>query len=326
MVTLNNSSTFILNISNGSTPQTLSASKLMSSMFLLLTFIFGLVMNSLYLWVLGFRMRKSTNTTWFFHLILGNLVFTLYIPLIAVYDITKPRWILGLFMCKIMNSLISLDMYLVIFVLTMISVDRFCLVFHPLWYRKYMNPQKASAICLFLWILALLFTSPYLVFRKLKDESNITTCYNDYGLYGRWNKQQVKWIMFSTRLFLGFIIPFTIISICYLKIIYKIRKENLVKSKNPYKIISIAIVSFFVSWAPYHLWYGMSAAEEGLFPKSLLDTLQVLTICLICINSCFTPIMYLFIVENFKIMFRNSLMDLIELVLNETFSNRSLES
>ncbi|KAM3923162.1 putative G-protein coupled receptor 33 [Leptodactylus fuscus] len=318
----NVSASLHLNTSDGLFHQTFSAFKLTSAVFLLFTFVFGLVMNTLYLWVLGFRMRKTINTTWFFHLISGNLMFTLSIPFLTAYVIMKPYWIFGLFMCKVINSLISLSMYLVVFALTVISIDRYCLVYYPIWYRSYMNPKKASLICLFLWILALLFTSPYLAFRQIKYDNNITICYNDYGLSGRWDEQQVKWIMFTTRLFLGLIIPFAIIAITYLKIILKISKEKLVKSTKPYRIICIAVVSFLVSWTPYHAWYGMSV-EQGRFPESLLNTLQVLAISLSCINSCFTPIMYLFIVENFKLMFRKSLLDLIELVVNEAFTSAS---
>ncbi|XP_069803876.1 probable G-protein coupled receptor 33 [Dendropsophus ebraccatus] len=325
-MTLNISSSFHFNTSEGLSHRTISAVTLTSAIFLLITFVFGLVTNTLYLWVLTFRTRRSVNSTWFFHLILGNLLFTLSIPFLTVFTIMKPHWVFGLFMCKIINSIISLDMYLMVFVLIVISIDRYFLVFHPIWYRRYMKPKYATVICLFLWSLALLFTLPYFLFRQVKYENNITICYNDYTVSGQWDERRVKWIMFTTRLFLGLIIPLVIITMCYLRIMIKISKEKLVRSNKPYRVICIAIVSFFVSWTPYHVWYGMSA-EHGRFSDSLLNVLQMLTICLTCFNSCFTPILYLFTVENFKTMFRRSLLDFIELVFNETISsaNRSLD-
>lgn len=325
-MTPNVSSGFHFNPSDGPAHQTVSAPMVTSAVFLLFTFVFGLVVNTLYLWVLGFRTRRSVNTTWFLHFILGNVIFILSIPFFTVLVIMRPRWILGLFMCKMLNLSVSIEMFLTVFVLTMISIDRYYLVFHPIWHRKYMNPKKASLICLFFWFLALLLSSPYFVFRQMKSENNITVCYNDYTVSGQWNEQRVKWIMFTARVFLGLVIPFAIITACYLKIIVKISKENLVRSKKPYMIIGIAVVSFFVSWTPYHVWYGMSA-QRGRFPESLLNTLFGITICLACINSCFTPILYLFTVDNFKIVFRKSLLDLIELVVNDTFTppNRSLD-
>ncbi|XP_056398835.1 probable G-protein coupled receptor 33 isoform X2 [Hyla sarda] len=325
-MTPNMPSSFHFNTSEGFTHQTISAIKLTSAAFLLVTFVFGLVMNTLYLWVLTFRTRRSVNSTWFFHLILGNLLFTLSIPFFTAYVIMKPRWIFGLYMCKIINSVISLDMYVTVFILIVISIDRYCLVFHPIWYRRYMNPKIATVICLLLWFLALLLTSPYFLFRQVKYENNVTICENDYTLSGRWNRQRVKWIMFTTRLFLGLIIPFAVITSCYLKIIIKISKDNMARSNKPYRVICIAIISFFVSWTPYHMWYGMSS-DQDRFPESLLNVLQMLTNCFACLNSCFTPVLYLFTVENFKTMFRRSLLDFIELVFNETISsaNRSID-
>nr|DBA15823.1 TPA: hypothetical protein GDO54_003283 [Pyxicephalus adspersus] len=300
--------------------------KMISSVLLLLTFVFGLIVNSLYLWVLWFRMRRTINTTWFLHLILTNFFFTIIIPFTAVYFMTRPHWIFGLFMCKLFNSLVSVCMYGGVFVLTTVSIDRYCLVFHPHWYRKHMNPRKASLICAALWTMALLFSAPYLAFRNVRYTHNITICYNDYTLFGNLDERRVKWSMFGFRLLAGLIIPLSVITICYLKIFIKIKSENLAKSTRPYKIIFIAILSFVISWIPYHIWYGMSV-EPGKFQETILESLQILTVLFTCINYCFTPILYLFIVESFRNIFRKSLLALIELVLNETNSsaNRSLE-
>ncbi|XP_063800058.1 probable G-protein coupled receptor 33 [Pseudophryne corroboree] len=318
-MTVNVTSSYHFNTSNGTTYEPLTASKIISAVVLLLTFVFGLVGNTLYLWVLWFRMRKTINTTWFFHLILGNLFFTLIIPFATVYFMMKPHWMFGLFMCKFINVFLSLAMFAAVFVLTTISIDRYCLVFHPVWYRNHMNPQNASIICIFWWIIAFLISSPYLVFRQVKDDDkNITICYNDFTSFGKWNEQQLKWSLFSVRLLMGLLIPFAIVAYCYLQIFIKMKKEGLARSSKPYKIIIIAILSFFISWTPYHIWYGMSV--EGSVQESILQPLQVLTTCLSCINSCFTPLLYLFVVESFKNMFRKSLFHLIESVLKETFS------
>lgn len=104
------------------------------------------------------------------------------------------------------------------------------------------------------------------------------------------------------------------------------KRENLARSTRPYKIMCTAILSFFISWTPYHVWYGMTV-EPGKFPETILEVLMILTILFTCIDYCLTPILYLFIVESFKNIFKKSLVALIELVLNETNStaNRSLE-
>ncbi|MEE6514919.1 hypothetical protein FKM82_023363 [Ascaphus truei] len=318
-------SDFQINSTAGRGPANIPTSQLISALVLLLTFLFGLIGNSLYLWVLGIRMSKTVNTTWFFHYILANVVFNFTIPFLAVFVLMYPHWMFGTLLCKLINSLLSLCMYAAVFLLTVISLDRYLLVFCPHWYRRHMNPRYASAICLLLWGLAILCSSPYLAFRQVRymQDNKTTICYNDYTFSGRWDEQQklhrqVKWSMFYFHLLLGFLLPFFVITICYLQIALKMKSERLARSNKPFKIIFIAITSFFISWIPYHVWYGMSV-ENGRFPQSLLNKLQVLATCSVCFNCCFTPILYLFIVESFKVVFRKSILSLIESAFKEGF-------
>ncbi|KAG9470542.1 hypothetical protein GDO78_017393 [Eleutherodactylus coqui] len=316
----------LANLSNNNTvnEETLTAfttTKIICLPFLLMTFIFGLVINSLHLWVLCFRMRRHLNIVWYSHLILCNLIFILIIPFLAIVFLYHPQWVLGEFMCKIINFLLSLSMYGAVFFLTVISIDRYCLVFHPHFYRKHIHAQQSYIICVLLWSLAFLCGSPYLAFRRIHQEKNISICYNDYSVIGKPDiepEAQLKWAMLYFRLLAGFFIPLIIITICYLKIAFKIKKENFTKSKKPYKIISIAIISFFISWTPYHVWYGMSI-EKGLFQETTLQAMKIFATISVCVNACFTPILYLFIVEKFKIIFKKSILSRFQAALNEAF-------
>ncbi|XP_075045939.1 putative G-protein coupled receptor 33 [Mixophyes fleayi] len=305
----------------------ITTSKLICCLLLMITFLFGLVINTLYLWVLWFRMKRNVNNTWFFHLIITYLISIFAMPFSAVYFMSYPHWIFGLFMCKLINFLISFGMYGTVFCLTAISIDRYCLVFHPHSYRKHMNAHRSSIICLLLGGLALLCSSPYLAIRHIQQNNNMSLCINDYTLMGKWDTDpklqiKVKWCLFSLRFLVGFLLPFFIISICYVTIAFKINKEKLTKSRKPYKIISISIVSFFISWTPYHVWYGMGV-EKGLFQEAVLEALKIITTCSVCFNSCFTPILYLFIVENFKKVFKKSALSIFEEVFNKSTEDSS---
>ncbi|KAM3923164.1 putative G-protein coupled receptor 33 [Leptodactylus fuscus] len=316
----------LTNLSNNNTSQAetftaIATSKIICLPILLITFLFGLVINTLYLWILCFRMRRNPNIFWFSHLTLCNLIFILVIPFLAVMILFYPHWVLGEFMCKFLNFLLSFSMFGAVFFLTVISVDRYWLVFHPHFYRKHIHARQSSIICLVIWGLAFLCGSPYLVFRKVRRETNVTICYNDYSLTGKPATEQevkVKWAILSIRLLVGFFIPLVIITICYLKIAFKIKIENFTKSKKPYKIISIAIISFFISWAPYHVWYGMSIHTK-FFRETTLQALKVLAVVTACFNACFTPVLYLFIVEKFKDIFKKSILSIVQTALNDAF-------
>ncbi|XP_071969063.1 probable G-protein coupled receptor 33 [Engystomops pustulosus] len=316
----------LANLSNNTnidaeTFRAITTTKIICLPFLLITFLFGLVINTLYLWILCFRIRRNLNTVWFSHLILCNLIFILVIPFLGVMFLFHPQWVLGEFMCKLVNFLLSFGMYGFVFFLTIISLDRYWLVFHPHFYRNRMNTRQLSLICLIIWGLAFFCASPYLIFRKVRQERNISICYNDYTMKGKRDvdlEAKVKWAILYFRLLGGFFIPLGIITICYLKIGFKIKKEKLTKSRKPYKIIFMAITSFFICWAPYHIWYGMTI-EKGLFREKTLQALKVFATITTCFNACLTPILYLFIVEKFKTVFKKSIVSIVQTALNDAF-------
>ncbi|XP_075135302.1 putative G-protein coupled receptor 33 [Leptodactylus fuscus] len=293
---------------------------MISAIMLLITSLFGLVMNTLYIWVLKFRMSQSVNTTWFFHLIITNLIFTLDLPLLAVYVLKNPLWSFGDFMCKVNDTLVNICVHAAAFFLTAISLDRFFLVYFPIWYRKCMTLHRASITCLTMWGAAILFSSPYLVLCHVQQKGNITVCCPDLTFFlkeGNIKKldQATVWGFFGFHLALSFLLPFGLLSICYLLISVKLWTGHHAKSTRPYKLILIVVASFFICWAPYHVRKGM-IVEKGRFPEDVLQILVVLTTCFTCVNSCLTPILYLFIVDSFNKEFRKSVQLLMSLVVS----------
>eukprot|EP00079_Xenopus_tropicalis_P037471 XP_017951242.1 PREDICTED: probable G-protein coupled receptor 33 [Xenopus tropicalis] len=318
---------FNTNSTTGMGYTSIPAANVLASVVLFVALLVGLVVNSLYLWVLRFRMPRSINTTWFFHLILCCFLFTFIMPFIAVYVLVSPYWLFGSLLCKLTSSLINVCMYASVFLLTVISLDRYCLVFHPVWYRGHMNNRYATAICICIWGLTILFSSPYFAFSETRLlEDNKTAICIDYILPGSIRQKstmQLEWVIIIFRLILGFLLPLAVMTVCYVRIALRMKKGNLARSTKPYKIMFISVASFFVSWFPYHLWYGMN----GRIHRSTSNILLALAICMACMNYCFTPLLYLFITENFKKTIQKSVLLLIESVFNEIFNslNRSFE-
>ncbi|XP_068099483.1 probable G-protein coupled receptor 33 [Hyperolius riggenbachi] len=288
-----------------------TAPKLISAVILILAFLFGLIMNCLYIWVLRFRMPQSVSTTWFLHLIITNLIFTFDMPFLAAYVLQHPRWTFGSIMCKFNNVLVEVCSYAAVFFLTAISLERFLLVFHPVWCRKHLNARCASVICLFLWGLAFLCSSPYLVLCNLEHVKNVTVCCSEFTISWREGPSQklghtFRWSLFLFHLSLCFLIPFSVIALCHLQIACKIKQDRLTKSSKPYKLIGVVIISFFVCWTPYHIRDAMNV-EKDKFGEEVLQALIVLSTCFTCINCCFTPLLYLFIVDSFNKEFKKAI-------------------
>ncbi|XP_018426059.1 PREDICTED: probable G-protein coupled receptor 33 [Nanorana parkeri] len=286
----------IVNTSTGPSPFEITASKLTGALLLLINFLFGLAVNALYLWVLKFRMKRGINNVWLSHLVFTNLVFLLLQPFLAVYVLMAPHWIFGMFLCKVFHCMMSICLFASVFLMTAVSLNRYLLVYYPHWYIGHIRLHNVSAVCYGLWGLAFLCSFPYLLFRVTEQTDNITVCYNDYSLSGQWEdaEDQVKWGMFFFRIFVSFLLPAAVITICHFKILIKIKKGQRRSSTKPYKVIFLATATFFICCALYHIAYGMSL-ERGRFKDEILLTLKIVSTCGF---SCLSQICYLLIVDN----------------------------
>ncbi|XP_078507200.1 putative G-protein coupled receptor 33 [Lissotriton helveticus] len=316
-----------------STSECLSVLSILLAVFLLITFTIGILGNSFYLWILGWKMKPTASTIWFQHLISAHLLFTLVIPFHAIFLLMDCHWMFGTTLCKLVNFVISFSMYASVFLLTVISVDRCLLVVVPLWTKSHRTNKRASIICFSVWILALPFSLPYLVFRKtFVDTNNKITCFNDYALSDDWItpeiqdlRRRVHLSMFILRLVMGFLLPFSIMIACYLKLAVTLKAGNHNKTNKPFKVIVTAVTSFFVCWLPYHIYSGLIVYQESV---SQLLVLMVLffTIVLCCIQAGCTPIMYLFIGETFRDLFKASIHSLFSKAFAEETLHNDLEN
>ncbi|XP_069099847.1 chemerin-like receptor 1 [Pleurodeles waltl] len=140
-----------------------------------ITCILGLVGNSVVIWVTGFKMKNGKAMTWFLNLAIADLVFLLCLPMKAI-SLFIGQWYFEDFFCKIYQFLSNLNMYVSIFILTALSVDRCLSVALPLWHLKFVSKHFSRWVCLLIWILTIAMSIPGLCFGHLENIDNSTQC------------------------------------------------------------------------------------------------------------------------------------------------------
>ncbi|XP_044518090.1 probable G-protein coupled receptor 33 [Gracilinanus agilis] len=326
---LNNITDYLINMTtlrrNISFATSASITYLATAPLLYISFIISIIANGFYLWVLRFKMKKTINTLLFFHLILSYLISSLIIPFKITSFLQDNHWSFGIAICKVFNSTFSLGMFASVFILCAISLDRYVLTLHPVWSQKHRNIHWASSILIGIWIFASVLSIPYLVFREIHKESNgIVICKNNYALSNNWKSQKtqtlekgVQMVLFISRLWLGFLLPLFTIIFCYVRVAQRMRQRSLVKSSKPFKVMVISVGSFFVCWMPYHVYQGLLISETHTQVTKLTLILTAITSSF---NSLFSPTFYLFIGENFKKVFKKSIVVLFDSILHEESS------
>ncbi|XP_043936463.1 probable G-protein coupled receptor 33 [Protopterus annectens] len=304
-------------------PKDPMAAAVTMAVMLLIVFLFGTTINGVGIWVLAFKMKKTLNTKWYLQLLLTYLFFTFTIPFWALQLIMDSQWYFGRIMCKLLNTLLSVCMFASVFFLMAIAVDRCLLVVQPVWCKNYRTTKLCTLISITIWILALIASSPYLVFRDIFQDENKTICANNYAVSNDWDSAdgqnsriRIHMTMFITRLLFSFIIPFSVIALSYIIITFKIKQKNFLKSRKSFHVFATAVLSFFFCWLPYHV-YSYLIIYHKTVPKRVLIIMRVLTLTFVCTNCCITPVLYVTIGEKFKALFKKSIFSLFENAFHE---------
>ncbi|XP_018542666.1 chemerin-like receptor 1 [Lates calcarifer] len=300
----------------------------MSAIIYSLAFVLGVLGNGVVIWVTGFKMKKTVNTVWFLNLAVADFLFTAFLPFTVTYVALDFHWPFGNIMCKLNTTVTYLNMFASVYILVVISVDRCVSVVWPVWAQNCRNVRRASCASLGVWVLALIFSAPYFIFRDTEHyhDEKITICFDNFALSDD-NETPVEHFrhqaMAITRFLLGFVVPFTVIISCYAVIIHRLRRSRTLASQSSrsFKIIAAVITTFFLCWAPYHI---MSLIEMVHFTDSGSETLQhVIAICmpiatsLAFLNSCLNPLLYVFMGQDFKDKVRKSILNILETVFQE---------
>ncbi|XP_068961802.1 probable G-protein coupled receptor 33 [Petaurus breviceps papuanus] len=325
---LNNTTDYLINMTtlrrNISFLAPLSVTNLVV-VLLSISFTIGIIANGLYLWVLRFKMKKTVNTLFFFHLIVSYLISSLILPFMVISYLQGNHWSFGIVMCKVFNSTFSLGMFASVFILCAISLDRYALTLYPVWSQQHRSTHWASITLIGIWICATVLSIPYMAFRETQKNINgVVTCKNNYALFNSWKGQETKALkkrvhmtLYISRLLLGFLLPLFTIIFCYGRIAQEMRHRGLIKSGKPFKVMVTFISSFFVCWMPYHVYQGLLINETETIVTKLIAILTVITLSF---NIFFSPTFYLFIGKNFKKVFKDSIVALFESVLCEESS------
>ena len=265
-----------------------------------LIFLLGVSGNVIVIWIAGFKMKRTVNTTWYLSVAVSDFLFCACLPFNITHTVTDD-WIFGVVMCKLTSFVMFLNMFSSIFLLVVISADRCLSVVFPVWAQNHRTNRKASVVVVVSWLLAACLSVPSLVFRDTTERPGSTVCYNRYT--GPHSHQAVA----VTRFLAGFVLPFLFIMVCYSIIIIRLRTNRMTRSSKPFKVMSALIATFFLCWLPYHVFVLLEQQHHLYETKVLHIGLQVGT-TVATANSFLNPVLYVFMGNDFKQKFRSSML------------------
>ncbi len=296
---------------NNSTQIVLSDIEIFNIFIYFVVFALGIVGNGLVIYVTGYKMKTTVNSIWFLNLGIADFIFILVIILYIVTAFSKV-WLFGDFMCKFVSFVTVLNMFASIFLLTAISLDRCLSTWVIVWAQNKRTLVKASIICSLMWVLSIGCSIPFVLCRSGENNRCTYVC-----------SLNILKSLFIYRFIVGFLIPFLIIASSYIAIGVRAKRLKRGKKLKPFRVIMSVILAFFICWFPFHvqqLSFITAKINKWSDVENVFKKIGPFVNCLVHLNSCLNPVLYVFMCEEFKEKLKQSLL----LVLETAFAEEHL--
>ncbi|XP_016051697.1 PREDICTED: C-C chemokine receptor type 8 [Miniopterus natalensis] len=275
-------------------------SKLLLAIFYCLLFVLGLLGNSLVILVLVLcKKLRSITDIYLLNLALSDLLFVFSFPFQTHYQL--HQWVFGTVMCKVVSGFYYIGFFSSMFFITLMSVDRYLAIVHAVYAMNVRTARVGAALSLTVWLVAIMATSPLLVFYQVASEDGILQCYSSY------NHQTLKWKLFThfEMNILGLLVPFTILMFCYVSILHQLQNcQNQHKGK-AIKLVLIVVVASLLFWVPFNVVLFLTSLHnlhvlDGCVISQQLTYATHVTEIISFTHCCVNPVIYAFMGEKFK--------------------------
>lgn len=300
-----------LKLNNGTVPDASpgpSLAEILIPLTYIIVCIVGLGGNTLVIHiVLRYSKIESVTNIYILNLAIADELFMFGLPFMAVQN-TFHSWPFGSFMCRLVMTVDSINQFTSIFCLTVMSIDRYLAVVHPIHSSKWRRPQVAKTVNCTVWALSFLVVLPVVIFANIPKAGG--TCNIAWPQPA--NIWQAAFIIYTSTV--GFFCPLLIICLCYILIVFKIRSSGKKvhatstkrrKSERKVTHMVVIIVAMFVfCWLPF---YALNIVNLLVLLPSEYQGLYSFVVVLGYANSCANPIVYCFLSDNFKRGFQKAL-------------------
>ena len=250
----------------GGAPPVDSWKAIVSAVYALIC-ISGIIGNSCVIVVIArYAKTKTVTNLYIANLAVADLCFLVGLPVIMTTSILE-RWVFGAVICRLFFVSTSINWFASVFVLTVMSVDRYLAVCWPVASLRYRTLAIARVVCACVWTASILAMLPIILYATTASRhgpGGRQTCTIRWPHVGLISPEKAFiWYSFV----LGFAGPAALISVFYALVVLRLRRiaanrmnqshksSALTKSHVRVTALVLTVIAVYVCcWLPYWIF------------------------------------------------------------------------
>uniref|UniRef100_UPI00398F19AF G-protein coupled estrogen receptor 1 n=1 Tax=Pristiophorus japonicus TaxID=55135 RepID=UPI00398F19AF len=272
----------------------------LSCLYTVFLFPIGFIGNGLILVVnLNHHNKMTIPDLYFVNLAVADLILVAD-SLIEVFNLNDKYYDIAI-LCTFMSLFLQINMYSSIFFLTWMSFDRYLALAQFMKANTLRTLRHAKWSCGLIWLTSIVAALLPFAVVQAHHTGEVHFCFADVT--------EIQWLEVT----LGFVVPFSVIGLCYsliVRMLTKAQKHNRLwpRRQKALRMIVVVVLVFFICWLPenvfisFQLLQGTGGSAASL--KESLGQYYPLTRHVVNLaafsNSCLNPIIYSFLGETFR--------------------------
>ncbi|XP_048369443.1 prolactin-releasing peptide receptor-like [Sphaerodactylus townsendi] len=275
-----------------------------------LVLLVGIFGNYLLLYVIC-KTKKMHNVTNFF---IGNLAFsdmlmcTTCVPFTLAYAFNPQGWIFGKFLCYFVFLMQPMTVYVSVFTLTAIAVDRYyttaCIL------KKRISFSTCVYIIGGIWLVSCALVAPAIAhtYHVEFQKEGFTIC-EEF-----WMEEEKERLAYAySTLIITYILPLSAVSLSYICITIKLKNRvvpghptqsqtefDRVRKRKIFRLLVLVVAAFGVCWLPIHVFNIIRDIDINLINKDYFLLIQLLCHWFAMSSSCCNPFLYAWLHDRFR--------------------------
>lgn len=264
---------------------------------LTLAFVLGFPGNLFVVWSVFCRVKKRSVTCLLvLNLAMADAFVLLSAPLFLRSLARGQVWEFGSAACKLVHYLSSVNMYVSIYLICLMSIDRWLAVSRPFLSHRMRTKRCLLFLLLGIWMLAFILSLPMPFYRSNIKRRTLNMTVNLCLPY-HWGSIGHKVFQYLFETAMGCFVPFILINMCYASVICRLQSAMFQRRGQGSRLILFIILAFAIFWLPYHIVNIIEVAGLLQGSKRTVDaalTARPNVTAFAYFSSAVNPILYVF--------------------------------